>query len=259
MIITDQPLQHLRIICYDTPPGCKMDFSHQPRPSFALALIESGSILFVEDDRSFTVRAGDVVLTAQDSCYYYVTGEEEVSMISLYFGFTRSSYPFADRRYLVQPLPSDEQMRSQLREILAHWEQKEHYFAVLSRFYSLMDTVFRSARYVHRPPVDPRLYPVMDYLDTHCTRSEPISLLADMCGLSSSHFHNIFRQSLGMTPVEYRNRAAIRCAEQLLVDDRTLSIEQVSEAMGFSSASYFRRVFEAFTGVSPREYRKKIR
>ena len=40
------------------------------------------------------------------------------------------------------------------------------------------------------------------------------------------------------------------------MNDSDLSIENISEQVGFESAAYFRRVFKKVTGKSPREYRK---
>ena len=50
--------------------------------------------------------------------------------------------------------------------------------------------------------------------------------------------------------------ASMADAQQLLEDRPALSIEEISDLAGFSSSSYFRRVFREVTGQSPRAYRK---
>ena len=48
-------------------------------------------------------------------------------------------------------------------------------------------------------------------------------------------------------------------AQQLLIEHPEMSIEEVTEASGFESAAYFRRVFGRIVGKSPRDYRKSVR
>ena len=60
-----------------------------------------------------------------------------------------------------------------------------------------------------------------------------------------------------MTPISYKNYISIQNAEKLLLTT-DFSMEEISEKLGFHSSSYFRRTFRAFTGKSPREYRKEI-
>ena len=61
-----------------------------------------------------------------------------------------------------------------------------------------------------------------------------------------------------MSPIEYKNKIMIRHAERSLVDHPEVSIEELSERLGFESSIYFRRLFKATTGKTPREYRKTV-
>ena len=54
-------------------------------------------------------------------------------------------------------------------------------------------------------------------------------------------------------------RVMVRRAERLLLDLPALSVEEIGFRGGFESATYFRRVFRAVTGVSPSEYRAAAR
>lgn len=73
--------------------------------------------------------------------------------------------------------------------------------------------------------------------------------------MSTSRFFPLFRRSLGLSPVEYINHYRINRAVILLMSSEGHSVEEVSEATGFQSAAYFRRVFKKITGKSPRDYR----
>ena len=59
-----------------------------------------------------------------------------------------------------------------------------------------------------------------------------------------------------MNPVEYRNSLRIMKAKELLLAaNRSYSIENMADMLGFNDASYFIKTFERFTGMTPREYR----
>ena len=73
--------------------------------------------------------------------------------------------------------------------------------------------------------------------------------------MSTSRFFPCFKQSTGETPVDYINRFRIS-KSIIFMYDKNLSIEEISEKVGFKSSIYFRRVFKKITGKTPREYKK---
>ena len=94
-------------------------------------------------------------------------------------------------------------------------------------------------------PIDARILNALSVLESKQGRELSIDETAALCHMSTSHFYAIFKKEVGCTPVEYKNRAAIDYAVQLLFENPHLSIDRLSEKAGFESASYFRRVFKA--------------
>ena len=254
-----QTLHFLNVRRYGVGKDHIADFTHKPRPFFSFGLIEEGEIDFVEGDCRITARPGDIVMTPLDACYLYHARAPRNQLLSVHFGFGRSAEPFAGKRYRVQLLPSPERLHAHMQYLADHSEDPACALSVMAHLFTMLDEAFGAElSYTLRPPVDVRLRPAMEALDGASGENLPAARLAALCGLSESHFYALFKSSFGMTPVEFKNRAAIRRAEQLLLSGSALSIEQVSELAGYSSASYFRRVCEAYTGMSPREYRKNL-
>lgn len=97
----------------------------------------------------------------------------------------------------------------------------------------------------------------MAYLHTHYM--EPISLddAARHVNMSKEYLARCFRQELGITLVTYLNRYRIDRAKSLL-EAGGRSLTEVAMASGFSSSTYFSRMFRQEVGVSPSEYQRSF-
>ncbi len=93
----------------------------------------------------------------------------------------------------------------------------------------------------------------MAYIHAHYT--EPIARrdVAAYVGLSERHLTRSFHREVGITLNAYLNRYRLHRA-RLLLEAGAKNITEVALAVGFSSSSYFARVFREEMGVSPRAY-----
>ncbi len=78
--------------------------------------------------------------------------------------------------------------------------------------------------------------------------------IAQLSSLSKFYFARLFHQSTGRTPIEYLTKIRIERAISLLLHS-SLTIENIAREIGFSSSSYFIKVFRKWTGFSPGEFR----
>ena len=95
----------------------------------------------------------------------------------------------------------------------------------------------------------------VSYLTSHLDESIRISDVAEEVGVAPAYLQRIFRQSTGMTIVDYLNRLRIQQSKHLLMFTED-PVTDVAIAAGFNSRQHFFRVFQAETGLSPREFRK---
>jgi AraC-like DNA-binding protein len=96
---------------------------------------------------------------------------------------------------------------------------------------------------------------VMAYIHAHYP--EPISreILAQHVGLSERHLNRCFHEETGMSTMVYLNRYRVRQAKALL-EKNIQSVTEVGLAVGFSSSTYFGRVFRQEVGLSPGAYQR---
>ncbi len=76
--------------------------------------------------------------------------------------------------------------------------------------------------------------------------------------ISKSYLCRIFKEVTGFTVQDYINIHCVKKAQQLL-EQNDLSIADISKNLGFTSVTYFERVFKKYTEATPFQYRKKHR
>ncbi|MBQ8606140.1 MAG: helix-turn-helix transcriptional regulator [Clostridia bacterium] len=92
-------------------------------------------------------------------------------------------------------------------------------------------------------------------------RANPSARAADIAnymGISESGLYGLFKSQLDKSPLDIRLEILTEKATELLVTT-DLPIEEISERLGFSSSSYFRKVLFKTTGKTPSAIRKQER
>ena len=95
---------------------------------------------------------------------------------------------------------------------------------------------------------------VIDYINENSGRELGVKGLAEIAGVSLSHFIRAFHQSMGVPPHQYLIRTRLNRAKELLRQTR-YSIADIARMTGFSGQSHFTKHFGRFAGVTPRRYR----
>lgn len=90
--------------------------------------------------------------------------------------------------------------------------------------------------------------------------SEPISVpdLARMSHCSLSQFNRQFKRFFKMTPIAYIHLMRVNAARELL-EHSTQLIADIAQTVGFYDQSHFIRIFKHFRGVTPHQYRLRLR
>lgn len=108
---------------------------------------------------------------------------------------------------------------------------------------------------VINPTTDRVMEDATEYIDSHLSTRISIEALASGINVSKSTLYKYFHEQLGCTVSEYVTRRRIREAE-ILLKTTDLSMDQIADRVGFSSAAYFTKNFKEEKGVTPLKYRK---
>lgn len=92
------------------------------------------------------------------------------------------------------------------------------------------------------------------------TFAAPISIseLARTVGLTERTFLRRFERATGHTPLAYVQHLRIQSAQRSL-ENTAAAIEQIAYAVGYENANAFRKLFKRHTGLSPSQYRLRLK
>jgi len=103
-----------------------------------------------------------------------------------------------------------------------------------------------------------RLRRVIDYMAANLAADVGLADLTTLTGLSRAQFFRAFRQSTGLSPHRYLSGLRLDKA-QMLLDDTSLDLEAVADAVGLRAGARFSARFKQRFGVAPRLYRQSRR
>ena len=95
-----------------------------------------------------------------------------------------------------------------------------------------------------------RLQKMLTYIYDNYARKISLADIADAAGISRSEAGRCFQSYLGCSPVEALIRYRLRMARRLL-QDPTLTLQEISSTCGFRSTNYFSRQFRKRYGCPP--------
>ncbi len=103
-----------------------------------------------------------------------------------------------------------------------------------------------------------RLKEMLLYIQTNFNKELTLKEVADAVYYSKNHLSHIFSTHLGITFKEYVMKLRLEYAYSQ-IRHTNLSIKDICLDSGFNSLEYFSKVFKEKYGISPNNYRKKIK
>ncbi len=248
---------------YEYNKTCTFDASCSPRPNFCLALLLEGTAVFRDcsvDGEEIFIKPGDMILVPVASRYVSQwTGDPSVTYITLHFLFDYPGIFTQKKNFRLQKYTPDnfQWMLDKYQYILENQSGNESaQLTALSCFFEVLSTILPHLTSASKRKLDSRIADSVSHIEQNYAEDITVEDLAAVAKMSVSRFYPVFREALGVTPVDYINHYRVNRAMMLLVNEPDLSVEEISMSVGFESSTYFRRVFKKITSKTPKEYRK---
>ena len=104
-----------------------------------------------------------------------------------------------------------------------------------------------------------KLRRALEFISDRLEQQQGIALevVAQEVGMSRYHFSRVFKESMGLSPINYIVRQRIERAKKLLAETE-LPIADIALQAGFSGQSHFTTFFRKLVGLTPRSFRRAI-
>jgi AraC family transcriptional activator of pobA len=276
------------------PPECPfrhhcLEFSLEDRltPSYhdclEITFIYEGAGRFTVENRAYPVTAGDLVLVGKRQFHLMqADGTQPARIIALHFMpelVSQVGGPALDFEY-VKPfhyrsawfshriraadMPED-LLLDRIRRIDQAIRQGGDGYPLAVKTY-LIDILLEVSHHCRRSNPGwlrpdksardfDRLHAAIGYLNQHYPEPISLSLVAKLVSMSPNYFCRFFKDVTGHTLTDFVLRMRVDRAVELL-SDSAMSVAEIAYQCGFSSQSYFGRVFKRLKGLTPQQYRR---
>lgn len=247
---------------------------------FELYYLFSGERFYFIEERSYPIKAGDLVLIPCDMLHKTSdTGVPNHERLILYFNesFFRQFgpeeaelllSPFRGSRRVLQLNAADKlQIEQLLYRLLLNIQERRPGYDITVR-HAVTEALLFAARhmlgsdmqaYEEAPsPIESKIIEITQFINAHFREPIPLSALSRAFYLSPSYLSRTFKKITGFGVTGYIGITRVKEAQRLLreTDKR---ITDISEEAGFGSFAHFEKVFKSLVCQSPKSYRERFR
>ncbi len=222
--------------------------SRQGSPMHFLAYLIKGRCEIVSKYYTINVKAGDLFYIPMNLPYQsYWYGEPDTELISLGFTFFQEA---KKTTYPLQKICASEELKTRIndKDLISGINSKS-----IGKFYTLLSDVLE---YMSQEEVSKEERIVSDATEYMWAHPEDnADKIAKYVNISETALYLAFKKVKGTTP-NFEKQKMLSKKAQLLLSTTDKSIQEISDQLGFSSTSYFRKIIHKTLNMTPREIRK---
>jgi len=94
-------------------------------------------------------------------------------------------------------------------------------------------------------------------LATHYREEHEVAFYAEKAHLTTRHFSVIIKEVVGLSASDYIEQYLVTQAKSLLASRPDLSVQQISDHLGYADSSSFCRFFKRHTDIAPNDFRRQ--
>ncbi len=223
---------------------------NQGSPSNFVAMMLKGSAILKTKNTSLEIKEGDIFFLPKNllyQSYWYGDKNGDIEFLSL----SAQNLPLKDNlRLTLQKIDCDTDTASILN---GFFDDLSVNCKTVGLYYSFLGKVMPN---MQRDPTHHELILEKALHYIYSNPSAQASDIATSCNISEPTLYNIFKKNLNKTPNDVKQQVLCEKAVHLL-STTSLSIEEISSQLQFSSSSYFRKILKRHTGKSPSTIRKE--
>ncbi len=231
-------------------------YAKNPRPNFGIMLLINGEIDFTSKDEILCAKSRNVIFLPKN-CYYEARFHTELGEIDNYLiNFETDS----ELCGYAKPTLVAEDVSFSCFELFKQFVEENYNlekadFRSKGLFYLLMNALSEEVGN-NRTKTDKVLTKAKKLLQQNDTCS--IKQIARECLVSESGLRKIFKDSIGISPTQFRINEKISKAKYLL-ESTDMSVDEIADELHFFDTAYFCKTFSKYVGKTPGKYSRNKR
>ena len=232
------------------------------RPHYLLHVVLHGKGEFFYQEKKYELSAGDAFLIEPMQTHYYQADKEEpweyawvgfdgscVEEVLSSTIFQSSPVFITDSALCIQPM---------IRLNALFFAPEKNPLGLASAFLRLLSCMTRldtSGRNDHN---EQYYQQALEYISNNYSYNLKIQDIADYIGVDRTYLYKIFMREAQISPKQYLLQYRIRAAAYLL-QTQNYNVTEIAYSCGFRDSAAFCYHFRQQIGMTPRQYREKIR
>lgn len=233
---------------------------------YNLLFVTRGKVVWVIDDVPYTLTPQSLLLVPPGPWHHACSLTKRVTLLSMHF-HVRLAGGVDVMAYLNPPSVAEVGRNSRLDQylhgLLTDYQGQSHCPSqelVPGWTHLVVHAYLRrqvQAGNLSLQSVDPMIPELLDLLSEHLASPLTLPQIAQMVGYTPQHTNRLFRQALGVTPLQYLMQLRMNRAADLLAEG-IFAIHAIGKAVGFEDPYYFSRMFKQYHSRSPQQYQQMI-
>jgi AraC-like DNA-binding protein len=160
--------------------------------------------------------------------------------------------------FVIQFFPNEPAIVSNMEELYIHRIPGNEFRHVQNQivFHQIILQLLERKEYKHVASEQPSMERSIAYLELHYSDKITREQLAEIAGVSPSHYSILFKQMTGFSPSEYLSRLRVHRAKELLISG-SATLREIAQQVGYKDEFYLSRRFKQQTGAAPSGYNRE--
>ncbi|MBB3112639.1 AraC family transcriptional regulator of arabinose operon [Paenibacillus phyllosphaerae] len=230
--------------------------------SYAFVWVRFGQVHLELAGKAYTCRKNELMLVPPGWIAFELKGDTSGIRDAIVVRFSPSQaeasglLPLLARKTpLLWPTHMPELLDEKLLQLVNHWSERGPYYSVLcgALLTEALVLINREMDVGEKTPsAIQHTERMKSYIDDHYREKITKNELGGYVGISPNYAASLFRKVTGLTISDFVHRKRMKTAQYLLRHSQ-LTVQEISEQLGYSDPSYFNRTFKRTVGRLPSE------